>query len=141
MRVRRAVLIILAVSAAAPAPARGADGPVDKTASVQAVALSDLNVGWLERQGRTDRWGRDPFAAPPQRNAAAAPPAAAPNTGDLHVSAIIHGQGRGLVIINNQILRKGDRIGDREIVDIQRDRVVLRDAAGEQDLRVEAFTR
>lgn len=134
--------VIAAAVAAAPLWA-AAEADIDRAGEqtvASAAALSDLNLGWLERQSLSDQWGRDPFAAPrrPSPNALGAAPSTVP---DLHLSAIIYGEGRGLAIINNKILRKGDQVGDREIVDILRDRVVLRDAAGEQELRVDAFTR
>jgi hypothetical protein len=141
MKLMRSPAWIVLVAAAAAAPALGAD----PTGPVQSAALSDQNLGWLERQGQSDHWGRDPFAAPrrpaPSESSRVDLPQFAPDAIDLHLSAIIYGEGRGLAIINNSILRKGDRVGDKEIVDILRDRVVLRDAAGEQELRVDAFTR
>lgn len=108
----------------------------------EASAMSDVNVEWLDRIQKSERWGRDPFNHP---KPAAIPTEASGGPSarsglELTLSAIIYGEGRGLAIINNQILRVGDRVGNKEVVEIKPDRVILRDEAGDEDLRVKSFT-
>ncbi len=102
--------------------------------SSPAQPLSEINIQWLERQERALQWGRDPFALPsPSAGAGTA------TDGEFHLSAIIYRAGRGVAIINNKILRKGDLIEGRRIAETLEDRVVLQSAAGEKELRVNKF--
>lgn len=104
------------------------------TPGLRAQPLSEINMQWLERQERALQWGRDPFALPsPSAGAGTA------TDGEFHLSAIIYRAGRGVAIINNKILRKGDMIEGRRIAEILEDRVVLQGAAGEKELRVNKF--
>ena len=99
-----------------------------------AQPLSEINMQWLERQEKALQWGRDPFALPNR------PVGGGIGTdGEFRLSAIIYRSGRGVAIINNKILRKGDMIEGRRIADILEDRVVLQDATGEKELRVNKF--
>jgi hypothetical protein len=98
-------------------------------------SLSDINLEWLERQEKYSQWGRDPFVV------------ASMQTGEdsgmvagLKLSAIIYGKTGGVAIINNRILRRGDRIDGKEIFQILEDRVILRDDGGDRDLRVHKFS-
>jgi hypothetical protein len=102
--------------------------------SLPAQPLSEINTQWLERQEKALQWGRDPFALP-------TPSAGAAMTtdGEFHLSAIIYRAGRGVAIINNKILRKGDMIEGRRVAEILDDRVILQGAAGEKELRVNKF--
>jgi hypothetical protein len=102
--------------------------------SLPAQPLSEINTQWLERQEKALQWGRDPFALPnPSAGAGMA------TDGEFHLSAIIYRAGRGVAIINNKILRKGDIIEGSRITEILEDRVVLQGAAGEKELRVNKF--
>ena len=104
------------------------------TPGLRAQPLSEINTQWLERQEKALQWGRDPFALPgPSAGAGMA------TDGEFHLSAIIYRAGRGVAIINNKILRKGDIIEGRRITEILEDRVVLQGAAGEKELRVNKF--
>ncbi len=104
------------------------------TPNLRAQPLSEINIQWLERQEKALQWGRDPFALPSQ-----SPGAGIATDGEFHLSAIIYRAGRGVAIINNKILRKGDTIEGRRIAEILEDRVVLQGAAGEKELRVNKF--
>lgn len=101
---------------------------------LRAQPLSEINIQWLERQEKALQWGRDPFALPRQSTGAGMA-----TDGEFHLSAIIYREGRGVAIINNKILRKGDTIEGRRITEILEDRVVLQGAAGEKELRVNKF--
>ncbi|MBI3595861.1 MAG: hypothetical protein HY203_01755 [Nitrospirae bacterium] len=101
---------------------------------LRAQPLSEINTQWLERQEKALQWGRDPFVLPNPSAGTGSEP-----EGEFHLSAIIYRSGRGVAIINNKILRKGDMIEGRQITEILEDRVVLQGPAGEKELRVNKF--
>ncbi len=105
------------------------------TPGLRAQLLSEINTQWLERQEKALQWGRDPFALPSRPS----PSAGMAADGEFQLSAIIYRAGRGVAIINNKILRKGDMIEGRRVTEILEDRVVLQGAAGEKELRVNKF--
>ena len=105
------------------------------TSSAFAQSLSDINLDWLERQEKYRQWGRDPFAVSPITSGEESG-----TVGGLKLSAIIYRKNSGVAIINNRILRKGDRINGKEISQILEDRVILRDSSGDRDLRVNKFS-
>lgn len=100
-----------------------------------AQSLSDINLDWLERQENYKQWGRDPFDLPSAQGGEESG-----TEGGLKLSAIIYRKNRGVAIINDRILRKGDRIGGKEIARILADRVILRDGSGERELLVNRFS-
>ena len=102
---------------------------------VLAQSLSDINLDWLERQEKYSHWGRDPFVA-----TSMAPGEESGTVSGLNLTAIIYRRNSGVAIINNRILRKGDRINGKEISQILEDRVILRDGGGDRDLRVNKFS-
>jgi hypothetical protein len=99
-----------------------------------AEPLSEIDTQWLERQEKALQWGRDPFVLPSQSTGTVSEP-----EGEYHLSAIIYRSGRGVAIINNKILRKGDTIEGRQITEILEDRVILQGPLGEKELRVNKF--
>ena len=96
--------------------------------------LSEIDIQWLERQEKALQWGRDPFVLPGQSTGTVSEA-----EGEYHLSAIIYRSGRGVAIINNKILRKGDTIEGRQISEILEDRVILQGPSGEKELRVNKF--
>lgn len=90
--------------------------------------LSDLNVDWLKNRAEKERWGRDPFGTGLKAD-----------KGILTLSAILYQDGNGSAIINNQILKVGDEIAGRRVVNILPDRVQLQGHDGVTDLKVEQF--
>ena len=121
MRLRTALTVILFILLCSAMP-------------LFAESLSDLNLDWLELQEKFSHWGRDPFVV------------SSIQTGDesgmagFNLTAIIYRKNSGVAIINNRILRKGDRIAGKEIAQILEDRVILRDGSGDRDLRVNKFS-
>jgi hypothetical protein len=49
---------------------------------------------------------------------------------DLTLFAVIYNKNKAAALINNQIVKKGDRIGSFEVVSIQKQEVVLRNDNG-----------
>jgi len=105
------------------------------TSSSFAQSLSDINLDWLERQEKYHQWGRDPFVIP-----SASSGEGSGKEGGLRLSAIIYRKNGGVAIINNRILRKGDRIDGKEVARILEDRVILRDSSGDRELQVNKFS-
>ncbi len=97
-------------------------------------SLLDLNLP-PEVAGRTapvETMGRDPFIPP---HFTPGKVKAGPAAG-LELKAILHNPLSAVAIVNDQLVRVGDTVGGRKVVDIRPDRVVLRDAAGKSDLRI-----
>ncbi len=105
------------------------------TSPLFAQSLSDINLDWLERQEKYHQWGRDPFVIPSAKAGEESG-----KEGGLRLSAIIYRKNGGVAIINNHILRKGDRIDGKEVAQILEDRVILRDSSGDRELRVNKFS-
>ncbi len=69
-----------------------------------------------ERSGLT--WGRDPFNAYFDREY---------QRTDLKLQGISFGKDRtGFAFINEEIVKKGDKVGDYEVAEIQKDKVLLK---------------
>ena len=102
----------------------------------QEQALSDLNLEWLKKKEQALRWGRDPFLLPEKQPGQGGKEAV---EGEFRLSAIIYRAGRGVAIINNRIVRVGDVIEEMKVAEIRQDRVILRSAAGNKELRVNRF--
>ena len=109
--------------------------------STELPSLSDVSLPSPKVEKSPGKlWGRDPFLGPPRISAEPAEATdrgESPESGSLSLNAVIARDGEGLAIINNEILRVGDRIRDKRVVEIRRDRVILQDAAGTMELKVD----
>jgi hypothetical protein len=103
-------------------------GIVDRAASRVKVVNSadalvkpaDINVKDLQAQTERARapWGRDPFAAELDRAA---------NISELKLQGISYGNdGAGFAFINDEIVKKGGKIGDYEVAEVLKDRVLVK---------------
>lgn len=99
-------------------------------------ALSDLNLEWLKKKEQALQWGRDPFVLPTKGERGEGEQGAG---SEFRLSAIIYRNGRGVAIINNRIVRVGDVIEEMKVAEIRQDRVILRSASGNKELRVNRF--
>jgi Type II secretion system protein C len=90
-----------------------------------------------QRMASDTGWGRDPFERRVQetgdREPAVAPPAPAPAAGPpaaatlaVRLDGIMEGPRGRIALINGEGYRAGGRVGSWEVVQIERDRVVLR---------------
>lgn len=77
----------------------------------------------------------DPTQPPTGRVAGDAPAEAA---ADLHLQAILRGPGRASAVINGNILRVGDRVGEARILAVHRHAVVIDRQGQQQELRLSA---
>jgi MSHA biogenesis protein MshK len=75
----------------------------------------------------------DPTQPPTGRLAADAPAEAAAS---LHLQAILRGPGRASAVINGNILRVGDRVGDARILAVHRHAVVIDREGKQQELHL-----
>lgn len=83
--------------------------------------LSGLNVeGLREEDGKELRWKNNPFVQPVESL----------DVQDLHLTAVVQGAGEAACLINNEVLRVGEKIGFSEVVHIEKDHVVLRNENG-----------
>lgn len=86
-------------------------------------------------------WGRDPFANPlgGVRQQGVAVPARQGGGGGL--SGIIYNKQTRLAIVAGEVLREGNMIGDRKIIDIRRRSiVVMTPAGGLEEMLLEDFS-
>lgn len=83
------------------------------------------------------KWGRNPFAFP--RKEQAEVPAKVEGPGDLELTAIFYHEDQALAIIGHRIVRRGDRIEGKKIMAIEKNRVLLKDGAGLQELKLQPF--
>jgi len=72
----------------------------------------------LQKQRTNAAWGRDPFSASASKEYQRA---------DLILKGIsFGGDGRGFAFINNEIVKPGDKLGDYEVVSVERDKVLVK---------------
>ena len=99
--------------------------PANATQAEKASVEIRVNPGYLNEkdlQAQTERarapWGRDPFVAELDRAA---------NISELKLQGISRGtDGAGFVFINNEIVKKGGKIGDYEVAEVLKDRVLVK---------------
>lgn len=76
------------------------------------------------------KWGRDPFSG----KAYSSPEA---NSSDLRCSGIIWDKDAPLAMINDRVVRTGERISGNTVKEIKPDRVVLNDGSRDFELKLE----
>jgi hypothetical protein len=103
-------------------------------ATAQDQSLSDLNLKSLQKKEEALQWGRDPFVLPDRETGSGGA-----GEGEFRLSAIIYREGKGVAIINNRIVRTGDVLEGMEVAEIRQDRVILKSASGDRELRVDRF--
>ncbi len=123
-------------------------GAGGENASAVRHALSDVNLSGLSKEilarekpavppGEVEERGigRDPFLLPGRKEVKGS----SEGIGEWRLTAIIHGDGRGLAIINGTILREGDWIEGVLVKEIRSDRVYLLKGGQMVELRVNQF--
>lgn len=110
---------------------------------VTAIALAATVSGpvWAEPQDTTAEagqpWGNDPFGGPPEADAESGGGPARP--GD-ELEGIIAGPTGMVAILNQQIVRIGDRIGAERVIEITPRSVILQRGQQTRRLVIRAFT-
>ena len=91
-----------------------------KAASPAANIPVDNKILGSQKQRLGLEWGRDPFNMATDKEFQLA---------DLKLKGISFGENKqGYAFVNNEIVRKGDRVGDYEVVEVEKDKVLLRKA-------------
>jgi hypothetical protein len=86
------------------------------------VLVKPAHLNEKDLQSQTERarapWGRDPFVAELDRAA---------NISELKLQGISYGNdGAGYAFINGEIVKKGGKIGDYEVAEVLKDRVLVK---------------
>jgi hypothetical protein len=91
------------------------------SAQAEKKKLSGLNTQDFEDTDLSNvAWGNNPFVIP----------ANAVPVSDLRLTGIVYGIEDSAAIINDQVVRVGDKIGYNEIVGIEKERVIVRNDNG-----------
>lgn len=101
-------------------------------------SLSDVNVKGFEKNESKYKWGKDPFITPLSERFDKK--GGASKIDGMALSGIILRKGGGVAIINNKIMKKGDVIGGKRLIEILGDRVILADGDERIELLVERFS-
>lgn len=119
--------------AVTPTPAPSA--PSRPSTPPQAAApapLSGVNLGEFDtsKPGQL-KWENNPFVQTTE----------SVGVQDLHLMAIVYRPGSAAALVNGRVIKKGDRIGDNEVVHIEAKRVVMRNADGIFSLTMSGASR
>lgn len=119
-------------------------GGIVAYSSQSRVSLSDITLEEIEKERKPLAWGRDPFLKPIVRERRVKKEEVFIPEKELKkkltIKAIIFDGKTGVAIINDRLVKKGDMIFGRRIIDIQRDRVILEDPTGRTELTIGGFT-
>lgn len=120
-------------------PVPSGQGTAQRQAAVEeprrAVPAGRLEVG--------SEWGRNPFLTPAEIRALEQPwtlPVAEEVNPDVNftLTAIVaESTGRRVAVVNNEVVRTGDRVGGMEVAEILEDAVVLRGGGRESVIRLD----
>ncbi|MFA4992493.1 MAG: hypothetical protein WC571_00830 [Candidatus Omnitrophota bacterium] len=126
-------VLVLAFAGAAKKAAGRRNGPkaVELTgAAAVGMAGSGSLYNLLEKESDSLELKRDPFTSAPiisEKNMQSG----------FCLTGILWDKLKPLAIIDGQIAKKGDRIGNKEVVDIKRDRVILSDGQEFFEIKLE----
>ena len=99
-------------------------------------SLLDVNLNGLEKNESRYKWGSDPFFMPGMQKGKEG----AAKIDGMTLNGVIRRNGSGIAIINNRIMRKGDAIAGKRLIEILVDRVILSDGDERIELMVEKFS-
>ncbi len=108
---------------AAPLPKPDAASLAKSAPVVSAAPAADAGVLGEQIERTKLTWGRDPFSVNTDKTF---------QLSELKLQGISFGTDKkGFAFINGEIVQKGDKIGDYEVIDIEKERVLLK--RGSQD--------
>lgn len=91
-----------------------------KAASSAEDTPTDSKILTLQKQRLDLEWGRDPFNMAIDKEFQFA---------DLKLKGISFGENKqGYAFVNDEIVRKGDQVGNYEVVEVEKNRILLRKA-------------
>lgn len=103
-------------SSAAPKSKNQPDISLQQTA--EAIAADSGTIG-LQKNRENIPWGRDPFSASKISREY--------QRADLELKGISFGADKsGFAFINNEIVKSGDKVGDYEVVTVEKDKILLK---------------
>ncbi len=70
----------------------------------------------LEKEAKSEGWGRNPFSFNPVET---------DEEGPLQLKGIVFSADDSYAVINQKILKEGDRIADKTIIEIRKDKVII----------------
>mgnify|MGYP003444586841 FL=1 len=77
-------------------------------------SLLDVNLNGLEKNESRYKWGSDPFFMPGMQKGKEG----AAKIDGMTLNGVIRRNGSGIAIINNRIMRKGDAIAGKRLIEI-----------------------
>jgi hypothetical protein len=101
----------------------------EEAPSQEKISAEDL-YGALEEKSKNLELKRDPFSLAP----------IIPSekySSDTHLNGIVWDKTSPMAIINDEIVKIGDSVGGKIVVDIKQDRVILNDGSKDFELRLE----
>ena len=105
-------------AAIAPVPAQPAATVKEDKKKEPAFVPADSEKLQVQKKRSEAEWGRDPFVSEIEKGE---------HIAELKLKGISFGKDkRGFVFINDQILKKGDKIGEYEVMDIFKDKVLIK---------------
>lgn len=89
--------------------------------AAEAIAADSGTIG-LQKERENISWGRDPFSASKISREY--------QRADLELKGISFGADKsGFAFINNEIVKSGDKVGDYEVVTVEKDKILLKRGA------------
>lgn len=121
--------------ASAPVIAPVASAPATtppESAPAASAPLSGINLGEFDttKPGQL-KWENNPFVKTTESL----------GVQDMHLMAIVYRPGNAAALINGRVMKKGDRLGDNEVVHVEAKRVVMRNADGIFSLTMSGASR
>ncbi|MDD5729569.1 MAG: hypothetical protein PHN57_00360 [Candidatus Omnitrophica bacterium] len=93
--------------------------PAKAAAPAAAQTEGEKNKTELQAERLKLNWGRDPFSPAQTEKEQGA--------GELKLKGISFGRNKlGMAFINDEIVKKGDKIGEYEVMDIEKEKVLLK---------------
>jgi hypothetical protein len=80
-----------------------------------------------------DGWGRDPFGSPFSTGSPGRHDEGSRTEGEKLLTGIIYSPNDSIAIISGEALREGDAVGDRKLMQIRKNSVVLMDQSGQRE--------
>ena len=105
-------------AALAPVPAQPVAAAKEEKKKELAFVPADSEKLQIQKKRAEIEWGKDPFVSEIEKGE---------HIAELKLKGISFGKDKsGFVFINDQILKKGDKIGEYEVMDIFKDKVLIK---------------
>lgn len=129
-----AVVLIFALSNASKKlrrmPRLDSENALPKPVDLAVVSESKSLYDMLEQQAKLIELRRDPFTAAPITSEKTL-------QSGVDLTGILWDKDKPLAIIDGEIIKKGERVGSKTVIDIKRDRIILSDGEMLTELKLE----